>query len=227
MNSPVKWKSAVPGVCLIPVLVLAGCGSEKEDAVGSATSAPTPAATSTSATSNVTAAPTTSAVPTTSAAPVTSTQKSEVPSAAAPRATPAQAGAAALPAAPEQINVPPITGGRPGTPEEQRAITELLKRQEQVTTVHGYLNNFAESLCADILNQQGGPGAFALDGIPDMPLTMLPEYAQSKTSVVEVKDVKVDGNRATADVTTVTGAGESATTTTAFRNENGKWKVCS
>lgn len=102
----------------------------------------------------------------------------------------------------------------------------MLKRQESATTVSQYFGIFVDSMCSELINEHGGPEAFSVAGMPDVPLASIPEYQATATKVTGVDKLMVDGTRATADVTTVTGAGQTATNTMAFRNEQGAWKLC-
>lgn len=219
MKNQTALRRTGAAIVVASVLVVSGCGS-KEEPKPAATSAP---ASSSAAKSSAVPSSQSSAAPSSSAS-ASSASKAESSSQSKPAAAPVPGG---LPQAPVKSNVEPAAQGRPGTPEEIQAITERVKKQESATTIHQYINTFVDSMCTEVLNQQGGAAAFNLAGIPDAPLTVMPDYAATATKVTDVTNVLVEGDRATASITTVTGAGESATNTMAFRNEQGAWKICS
>lgn len=103
----------------------------------------------------------------------------------------------------------------------------MLRRPEQQTTMHGYMNNMVDSLCTELIEQNGGRQAFSFNEIPDLPLNQIPEYNATRTTLTGVENVTVDGENASANVTTSKGSGESETMTMRFRNEGGAWKLCS
>ncbi|MEJ5997068.1 hypothetical protein [Corynebacterium sp. H130] len=220
MKNQTALRRTGAAIVVASVLVVSGCGS-KEESKPAATSAP-----SSSSAAKSSAAPSSqsSAAPSSSSS-ASSASKAESSSQSKPAAAAPVPGG--LPQAPVKSNVEPAAQGRPGTPEEIQAITERVKKQESATTIHQYINTFVDSMCTEVLNQQGGAAAFNLAGIPDAPLTVMPDYAATATKVTDVTNVLVEGDRATASITTVTGAGESATNTMAFRNEQGTWKICS
>lgn len=220
MNMKQTLKMVGAGLMAASLLAATACGSNKEG------DKPAPAASSV-AVSSTKAASTTEAV--TSAQATTEQPSATKQESAAASKKPEESEAEApqvLPAPAPMGTVEPAANGRPGTPEEEQAITAMLKRQESATTVNEYFSIFVDSMCTEIINEQGGPQAFSVEGLPDVPLNSIPEYEAMATKVTGVAGLRVDGQRATADVTTVTGAGESATNTMAFRNEQGNWKLC-
>lgn len=213
------------GVMAASLMAVAACGSGKNDEPAGTTTTAT--ATPSSTVTSAAAAPESSAATSAPAETAAPEPAKDTPPAPAQQPAPAANGAAPeLPAQVPAITVAPATNGRPGTDAEAQAITAMLKRQETATTVNEYFGTFVDSMCSEVLNEQGGPDAFSLEGAPDMPLASFPDYAATATKVTGVSGLLVEGDRATADVTTVTGAGQTATNTMAFRNEQGNWKLC-
>lgn len=213
------------GVMAASLLTVAACGSGKNDEPAGTTTSAT--ATSSSTVTSAAAAPESSAATSAPAAPTDAEAGKPAPPAAAEQPAPVANGPAPeLPAQVPAGTVAPVSNGRAGTDAEAQAITAMLKRQETATTVNEYFGIFVDSMCSEVLNEQGGPGAFSLEGAPDMPLASFPDYAATATKVTDVSGLLVDGDRATANVTTVTGAGQTTTSTMAFRNEQGNWKLC-
>lgn len=220
-------KRIIAGAVALSVLVVAGCAKEDETAPET-TASPTSSKAAATSSAVKTSAVSSSVAPTT--AVLETSQPAQPTSAmAAPKqdaATEVVQPPLPLPQLAGESNVEPVTQGRPATPEEIQAITDRVKAQESATTMHQYLNTFVDSMCKEVLDQQGGAEAFSLAGLPDVPLNVMPEYATSATKVTDITDVQVAGDRATANVTTVNGAGETVTNTMGFRLEQGGWKIC-
>lgn len=231
MSATFSWKPVIAITAVMATSVtMSACGKEEKSAEPGTSHTP----------------PATSALESsTSAAPVSSEQTSVTPapdpdasaapskSQAAPAPAPAPAGSVGSadqqglqPIQPAQGPVDPVQG-RPGTPQEIAGITEMLRRPEQQTTMHGYMNNMVDSLCTELIEQNGGHQAFSFNEIPDLPLNQIPEYNATRTTLTGVENVTVDGENASANVTTSKGSGESETMTMRFRNEGGAWKLCS
>ncbi|MEJ5927417.1 hypothetical protein WG915_02165 [Corynebacterium sp. H128] len=218
MNAALKTQKSTAilmGVCAVTAFALTACGDEKDvDAVAQSTAAASASSSSAAVAAATTTAPVNTAEPTAEVTPVETAEQGPN----------ADGGLPQQPA--DSVQVEPLAGGRPASDEEVAELTAMLKRQEEQTTLHGYMNTFVDSMCSELINEKGGPEAFSLQGVPDAPLAQIPGYQQDATKVTGVNNMIVDGDSASAAVTTVTGAGESATNTMRFRSEQGQWKLC-
>ncbi|MEZ2188814.1 hypothetical protein [Corynebacterium sp. CCM 9204] len=219
-------KKTIAAAALIAPLSMSmvACSSNGDDAEGSMTSTSTSASTTTS---------TETSTSTTSS----STESEEMPkpegtsSGKEPAPAPAQeqeaaaAVAAAAAALPSPKPAAPVEGGRPATPEETQEIESLARSVAWGPTLKSYLGGILDNTCRSVLQAQGGREAFDLNQIPDIPMEAIPELQGRKAEVQSVKDVKVDGNTASATVTTATG-GHVESGTMRFLKEDGAWKLC-
>lgn len=117
----------------------------------------------------------------------------------------------------------PIQGG-PASAEDQAAIESLLKGQYQVQTTREFAEYMLHNACQKVIEQNGGDAAFDRGEVPDLPVSQLPGFQGSGIQAVE--DVRVDGDTASALVTSVSGNGQTHTSTMRFQRENGKWTFC-
>lgn len=224
MKTTKTFKILGASLLAVSLLTVTACGSNKDGEKDGSVSATTSAVASSSAPASTSAAESPAETSVTDAPKETTSASEKKPATSAAGAP--QPAPQALPGQVPVATVAPAKNGRPGTPAETQAITDMLKRQESATTVNEYFSIFVDSMCSEIINEQGGPEAFSTAGVPDMPLAAIPEYQATATKVTGVDDVLIEGERATAKVTTVTGAGETAANTMAFRNEQGNWKLC-
>ena len=219
--------TAVATVMLAPI-ALTACGSKDDEAAASSTAAATSTTTTTA-----TAAATTSEAPATTEAP--SSEEAKPEEAKPEENTPAPEA----PAAPEQQEAPPvpvpagldpntipvvepITGGQPGTPEDIAQIRGVMENLNSGKTTHQVLNSLKANTCSRVLNAEGNQ-ALDVNQIPDVPVTMLPDYQPS--TIGDITDVVVDGDELSAQVSTTTG-GETRTGTIRMAREGGQWKLC-
>ncbi|MCF4006320.1 hypothetical protein L1O03_03885 [Corynebacterium uropygiale] len=114
--------------------------------------------------------------------------------------------------------------GAPASAEEQQAIEGLLKGQYQVTTTREFAEYMLHHACQKVVDQNGGDAAFDRGEVPDLPVAQLPGFQGSGIQAVE--DVRVDGDNASALVTSVSGNGQTHTSTMRFLRENGQWTFC-
>lgn len=234
MMQQVATKKVLVSVMAVSLCVLPACGSKNETSTAATSSAGAPS-------SSVVASsvPSSSASPTTSASPTASPTPTTVHPTPEPVKKPTPAGPPPEPQAPPAPNaadlpsqglpvgeVAPLASGRPGTQAEIAAITTMLRRQEQQTTFRGFMQNYADSLCDELVEEQGGRAAFDSSNVPDLPLAAMPEYQATATKVTAVDNVVVEGERASADVTLVDGSGVKTTNTMVFRFERNDWKLC-
>lgn len=217
------------------LLALTACGKNGDSAsVETAAAALTSSASSATATSAATPTPISeAATPTDVQSPAVEESKpAEAPAPAPapekkpenPMGTAAEQGM--QPIQPQQGHVAPIEGGRPANPGEVEGITALLRRPEQQTTMRGYMENMVDSMCTQLVEENGGREALRLNEFPEIQLRDLPDYEANRTTVTGVDGVMVDGVNASANVTISKTNGESETNTMRFRNEGGDWKLC-
>lgn len=200
---------------------LVACGGDKEDEASSQTTSTTTTTTSTTSTSTT---PTSTEVP---------KEEEKKPEEKAP-AEQSPAGQPPAPAPTDQINplapiqAKPVNTGRPGTPEERQQITDMLNNIAQGRTPREVLERTADSTCQSLIDANGGRGAFfpsdpQVAMALDAPLAALPDFRPAHVSAVD--NLQVDGDVASATVTTVSEGQEPVTAVMRFHNEGG-WKMC-
>ncbi|MGD7000929.1 hypothetical protein [Corynebacterium halotolerans] len=119
----------------------------------------------------------------------------------------------------------PVEGGQPADEADRAEIESLITGMYDAETLHDILGYLPANTCHEVIQEAGGPAAFDLANVPDLPLSAVPEYANSNPGVDAVEDVQVDGGTASASVT-VTSDGQSQTEVQRFRHEDGVWKFC-
>lgn len=119
--------------------------------------------------------------------------------------------------------VEPLQTGQSGTAEDAAQIKANLSEIYNQTTVQGMTNALVNNTCARVLEENGGAQVFDLGG-QDVSLAEL-GVDTSQNYVRDVRDVKIDGNRASATVEVQTQQGTD-TATQIFQNEGGRWKMC-
>lgn len=213
---------AVAALALVVPLALVGCSSEKKDeAQASATS-------SVSETTSVSSA---SEAPSEAPSPEPETPTSDpvqVPAELstqeeAPVETPVE-----IPPLPTDITIQPaapVDGGRPADEAEAQQIGALVHSLEGATTLRAYFQNFLDNTCARVIDANGGRAAMDVNQFPEVPLEAIPNYANTRPTVNDISDIRVDGDTASASVT-VTAGGQTQTSTMRFLNEGGAWKMC-
>ncbi|PRQ12505.1 hypothetical protein C1Y63_00110 [Corynebacterium sp. 13CS0277] len=216
--------TALATVMLAPV-ALTACGSKDDEAAASSTAPATSTTTTTATVAPTTEAPTSEEAPTTEAAPTEDKPAEETP---APAPAPEQQEAAPVPV-PGGIdvnNIPvvePIAGGQPGSEADVAQVRGIMEALNSGKTTHEVFRSLQNNTCTRVLQANGQDGQLDLTEIPDVPVTMLPNYQPS--SIGEITDVMVEGDEMSAQVSTVTG-GETRTGTVRFAREGGQWKLC-
>lgn len=155
-------------------------------------------------------------------------------SAAAGESKPGEAGASDAPPLPENVTPPalpttthqPVENGQPASPEDAKQIEGLVRGISNATTLRGYMAYIPDNTCKKVLDANGGKESLDIGQIPDVPLQSYPDFANAKPTVDAVKDIKVSGDTASAEVTASTQAEGQQVATQRFAKENGKWVFC-
>lgn len=122
----------------------------------------------------------------------------------------------------------PISGGKEGTEEDRRQMEETVRAITNPDSFATWTRTILDNSCAAVRDP-------ALKQFEDQGLTLdmveqiMEQQGQGvdipKTDV-SVSDVRVDGDRASATVTSTTSGG-TASQVQLFAKEDGRWKVCS
>lgn len=209
-------KKTAVAIVAASALVLAACGSESDTAASSAAPKATTA-------QKTTAAMTKDAM--TEESPTSEITKSSIPEATPEQPAPEPAPES-LPPLPEIVVTPqaPVQGGQPASPEDTAAISNLVMGLNKAQTLRAYMRYVPDNACSKALAEVDVAG-LDYNQIPDIPLDANPEFAKAKNLIVGVGDVVVDGETASANVTTnVDGKQEVAVQR--FTRENGRWLFC-
>ncbi|UJL57954.1 hypothetical protein [Corynebacterium diphtheriae] len=198
------------------VMVLTACGSDGDSSDSSANKTSTGASTSKSA----------------SAKP---SEPSDAPASesAAPAPAPENGQPAPGHPAPGPIDNPeisfipqaPVADGAPASAEDQQAIEGLVRGIMNATTVRQFMGYIPQNTCARYLEANGGLAAMNIDQIPDVPLADFPQYALARPTIDSVTDIQVNGDSASATVTS-TADGQTNSAVQRFARENGRWTFC-
>ncbi|MHC9556771.1 hypothetical protein ACQQ7D_02505 [Corynebacterium diphtheriae] len=198
------------------VMVLTACGSDGDSSDSSASKTSTGASTSKSA----------------SAKP---SEPSDAPASesAAPAPAPENGQPAPGHPAPGPIDNPeisfipqaPVADGAPASAEDQQAIEGLVRGIMNATTVRQFMGYIPQNTCARYLEANGGLAAMNIDQIPDVPLAHFPQYAHARPTIDSVTDIQVNGDSASATVTS-TADGQTNSAVQRFARENGRWTFC-
>ncbi|CAB0610986.1 hypothetical protein CIP107546_01564 [Corynebacterium diphtheriae] len=198
------------------VMVLTACGSDGDSSDSSASKTSTGASTSKSA----------------SAKP---SEPSDAPASesAAPAPAPENGQPAPGHPAPGPIDNPeisfipqaPVADGAPASAEDQQAIEGLVRGIMNATTVRQFMGYIPQNTCARYLEANGGLAAMNIDQIPDVPLADFPQYAHARPTIDSVTDIQVNGDSASATVTS-TADGQTNSAVQRFARENGRWTFC-
>ncbi|MBZ8178113.1 hypothetical protein GP475_07665 [Corynebacterium poyangense] len=212
-------KTSVCAVALVLPLGLAACGSDKADEAQTASPSSTTTTTKTSASTTVTTSE--------SSSPQSSSESSQEPAKPAP------------PVDSNQVDsIDPLTGqigkaqlgtvepvdGSPASPEDRKAIEDLLYGQYKVNTSREFAEYMLVNACQRVVAENGGDAAFDRGEVPDIPINQMPGFQGSGIRAID--DVRVKGDTASAVVTSASGNGQTHTSTMRFQRENGKWTFC-
>lgn len=130
----------------------------------------------------------------------------------------------------EGIEVPnyqPIAGGIEGSAEDVRQIQDVAYTVSNPPSYAEWTRTILDNSCAAVREptmQQFESQGLSLDQVEEIMKSQGNEMDIPKTDV-SVSDVRVDGERASATVTT-TNSGGSASQVQLFAREDGRWKVC-
>ncbi|CAB0824745.1 hypothetical protein FRC0293_01439 [Corynebacterium diphtheriae] len=198
------------------VMVLTACGSDGDSSDSSASKTSTGASTSKSAS-------------------VKPSEPSDAPASesAAPAPAPENGQPAPGHPAPGPIDNPeisfipqaPVADGAPASAEDQQAIEGLVRGIMNATTVRQFMGYIPQNTCARYLEANGGLAAMNIDQIPDVPLADFPQYAHARPTIDSVTDIQVNGDSASATVTS-TADGQTNSAVQRFARENGRWTFC-
>ncbi|CAB0558384.1 hypothetical protein BKD74_06360 [Corynebacterium diphtheriae] len=198
------------------VMVLTACGSDGDSSDSSANKTSTGASTSKSA----------------SAKPGEPSD-APAPESAAPAPAPENGQPAPGHPAPGPIDNPeisfipqaPVADGAPASAEDRQAIEGLVRGIMNATTVRQFMGYIPQNTCARYLEANGGLAAMNIDQIPDVPLADFPQYAHARPTIDSVTDIQVNGDSASATVTS-TADGQTNSAVQRFARENGRWTFC-
>lgn len=217
------YRKAAVAVVSASVLALAACGSEEEgnstaetvtSSASSSSTAPSSSVTSTSSTTVETEEPTVAPAPVEE--PV-----QEQPEAAAQDAESDVAVQA------EQLQMEtfvqtPIEGGQAASPEDAEAITALVNGINDETTLRGYMGYMPNRACS---RAKANAQYLDINQIPDINLADFPEFQNAKASIDSVDNIVVNGDQASASVTT-SHNGVSETDVQRYLREGDRWTFC-
>ncbi|CAB1017964.1 hypothetical protein FRC0522_01493 [Corynebacterium diphtheriae] len=198
------------------VMVLTACGSDGDSSDSSANKTSTGTSTSKSASAK-TGEP--SDVPASESAAPAPSPENEQPAPGQPAPGPIDN--------PEISFIPqaPVADGAPASAEDQQAIEGLVRGMMNATTVRQFMGYIPQNTCARYLEANGGLAAMNIDQIPDVPLADFPQYAHARPTIDSVTDVQVNGDSASATVTS-TADGQTNSAVQRFARENGRWTFC-
>lgn len=122
----------------------------------------------------------------------------------------------------------PISGGKEGTEEDRRQMEETVRAITNPDSFATWTRTILDNSCAAVRDP-------ALKQFEDQGLTvdMVEQIMEQQGQGVDIpktdvslSDVRVDGDRASATVTSTTSGG-TASQVQLFAKEDGRWKVCS
>lgn len=217
------YRKAAVAVVSASVLALAACGSEEEgnstaetvtSSASSSSTAPSSSVTSTSSTTVETEEPTVAP------APVEEPMHEQPEAGAQDAESDVAAQAEQLPM--ETFVQTPIEGGQAASPEDAEAITALINGINDETTLRGFMGYIPNHACSRAMaNAQD----LDINQIPDINLADFPEFQNAKASIDSVDNIVVNGDQASASVTT-SHNGVSETGVQRFLREGDRWTFC-
>lgn len=217
------YRKAAVAVVSASVLALAACGSEEEgnstaetvtSSASSSSTAPSSSVVSTSSTTVETEEPTVAP------APVEEPVQEQPEAAAQDAESDVAAQAEQLPM--ETFVQTPIEGGQAASPEDAEAITALINGINDETTLRGFMGYIPNHACSRAMaNAQD----LDINQIPDINLADFPEFQNAKASIDSVDNIVVNGDQASASVTT-SHNGVSETGVQRFLREGDRWTFC-
>lgn len=123
----------------------------------------------------------------------------------------------------------PISGGKEGTEEDRRQMEETVRAITNPDSFATWTRTILDNSCAAV--RDPAMKQFEDQGLTvDMVEQIMEQQGQGvdipKTDV-SLSDVRVDGDRASATVTSTTSGGGTSSQVQLFAKEDGRWKVCS
>lgn len=126
----------------------------------------------------------------------------------------------------EAVPQEPVRDGAPAGEQDAEAISNLVNGIYQQTTLNALVQYVPNNTCNAVLEESDYDASYNTQGVPDMPLSQIPQFQQAQPSVDSIDNLAVAGEHASADVTVTTG-GQTDTATYRFLREDGRWKFCS
>lgn len=236
-TTSMRARAATVTACAL-TLAVAGCGSDKEASSGGlSTAANAPAASGTGATDASAAAGSAGASASASqgggdgtADKANKGNKDSGTNAAANQGGNGDVPTVSNPFGEGDIQAPtyqPIAGGKEGSEEDRRQIEEVSRAVTNPDSFAGWTRTILNNSCAAIRDpamQQFESQGLTLDMVEEIMKNQSGDVDIPKTEV-SVSDVRVDGDRASATVTT-TNSGGTASQVQLYAKEDGRWKVC-
>lgn len=236
-TTSMRARAATVTACAL-TLAVAGCGSDKEASSGGlSTAASAPAASGAGATDASAAAGSAGASASASqgggdgrADKANKDNKDSGTNAAANQGGNGDVPTVSNPFGEGDIQAPtyqPIAGGKEGSEEDRRQIEEVSRAVTNPDSFAGWTRTILDNSCAAIRDpamQQFESQGLTLDMVEEIMKNQSGDVDIPKTDV-SVSDVRVDGDRASATVTT-TNSGGTASQVQLYAREDGRWKVC-
>lgn len=235
-NTPMRTAAAALSVCAM-ALTVSACGSEEETQSGGLSTAATAPGGATNpaepAPQNGEGAEGDAAKPADgSAAASTSKAKNSTAAQGAQGGNddPAAIPSLVNPFAEGDLEVPtyePISGGKEGSDADRRQMEETVRAITNPDSFAGWTRTILDNSCAAV--REPAMKQFESQGLT---LDMVEQIMQQQGEGIEIpktevslSDVRVDGNRASATVTSNTPSGPTSQVQL-FAKEDGRWKVC-
>lgn len=126
---------------------------------------------------------------------------------------------------PTQADLAEVAEGKGADAATKKEIKALVNGLYQTKTVRDLVTYMPDHTCKSVVDQQGGKAAMDVGGMQDPVLDMPAETMIGNNSVKSIKDIKVNGNKASAMVTISTANGDD-TKVQQYLKENGAWTFC-
>ncbi|QNE89827.1 hypothetical protein H0194_01885 [Corynebacterium incognita] len=126
---------------------------------------------------------------------------------------------------PTQADLTEVADGKGADAATKKEIKALVNGLYQTKTVRDLVTYIPDHTCKSVVDQQGGKAAMDVGGMQDPVLDMPAETMIGDNGVKSIKDIKVNGNKASAVVTVSTANGDD-TKVQQYLKENGAWTFC-
>lgn len=225
-----NYKKAAVAVVSASALILAACGSDEEggdtgtDVVttSASTTVTSSAAASSSSQASSTSKTTSKEEGEPAAAPAEGQPAEGQPNEANPDNIDPEVLAQAEQFPVDNVEQQPVEGGETASPEDAAAITALVNGINDQTTLRGFMGYIPNNACSRAMaNAQD----LDLNQIPDINLADFPEFQNAKANIDSVDNIIVNGDEASADVTT-SHNGVVETGVQRFLWEGDRWTFC-